>query len=69
MNTQAQSTNLAHRAKTTPPRGARDPRRAHLQRPARAGLEGVRDGMLGSGMEEGLDQSYAALDRLLETLA
>lgn len=28
-----------------------------------------RDGMLGSGMEQGLAQSYAALDRLLETLA
>jgi uncharacterized protein YndB with AHSA1/START domain len=27
-----------------------------------------RDGMLASGMEEGLDQSYAALDRLLATL-
>ena len=27
-----------------------------------------RDGMLGSGMEEGLNQSYAALDRLLATL-
>ena len=24
-----------------------------------------RDGMLGSGMEEGIDQSYAALDRVL----
>ena len=27
-----------------------------------------RDGMVGSGMEEGLGQSYAALDKLLETL-
>jgi uncharacterized protein YndB with AHSA1/START domain len=27
-----------------------------------------RDGMLASGMEEGLNQSYAALDRLLATL-
>jgi uncharacterized protein YndB with AHSA1/START domain len=27
-----------------------------------------RDGMLGSGMEEGMSESYAALDRLLETL-
>ncbi|HSJ15752.1 MAG TPA: SRPBCC family protein [Longimicrobiales bacterium] len=27
-----------------------------------------RDGMLSSGMEQGLDQSYAALDRLLATL-
>jgi uncharacterized protein YndB with AHSA1/START domain len=27
-----------------------------------------RDGMLASGMEEGLNQSYAALDRLLVTL-
>jgi uncharacterized protein YndB with AHSA1/START domain len=27
-----------------------------------------RDGMLSSGMEEGLNQSYAALDRLLATL-
>lgn len=27
-----------------------------------------RDGMVGSGMEEGLGESYAALDRLLETL-
>ena len=24
-----------------------------------------RDGMLGSGMQEGIDQSYAALDRVL----
>ena len=28
-----------------------------------------RDGMLGSGMEQGLNQSYAALDRLLAKLA
>ena len=28
-----------------------------------------RDGMLHSGMEEGMNQSYAALDRLLATLA
>jgi uncharacterized protein YndB with AHSA1/START domain len=28
-----------------------------------------RDGMLSSGMEQGLNQSYAALDRLLATLA
>jgi uncharacterized protein YndB with AHSA1/START domain len=28
-----------------------------------------RDGMLQSGMEEGLNQSYAALDRLLATLS
>jgi uncharacterized protein YndB with AHSA1/START domain len=28
-----------------------------------------RDGMLSSGMEEGLNQSYAALDRLLATLS
>ena len=28
-----------------------------------------RDGMLHSGMEEGLDQSYAALDRLLAAMA
>ena len=28
-----------------------------------------RDGMLNSGMEQGLNQSYAALDRLLATLA
>ncbi len=28
-----------------------------------------RDGMLNSGMDEGLSQSYAALDRLLTTLA
>ena len=27
-----------------------------------------RDGMLGSGMEKGMNQSYAALDRLLERL-
>ena len=27
-----------------------------------------RDGMLQSGMEEGLNQSYAALDRLLDSL-
>jgi uncharacterized protein YndB with AHSA1/START domain len=27
-----------------------------------------RDGMLGSGMEQGLNESYAALDRLLTTL-
>jgi uncharacterized protein YndB with AHSA1/START domain len=27
-----------------------------------------RDGMLSSGMEEGMNQSYGALDRLLETL-
>ena len=27
-----------------------------------------RDGMLASGMEEGLNQSYAALDRVLATL-
>jgi uncharacterized protein YndB with AHSA1/START domain len=27
-----------------------------------------RDGMLSSGMEQGLDQSYAALDGLLATL-
>lgn len=27
-----------------------------------------RDGMLASGMEEGLDESYAALDRLLATM-
>jgi uncharacterized protein YndB with AHSA1/START domain len=27
-----------------------------------------RDGMLGSGMEEGMSESYAALDKLLETL-
>jgi uncharacterized protein YndB with AHSA1/START domain len=27
-----------------------------------------RDGMLASGMEEGLSQSYAALDRVLATL-
>ena len=27
-----------------------------------------RDGMLNSGMEQGLNQSYAALDRLLDTL-
>jgi len=27
-----------------------------------------RDGMLQSGMEQGLNQSYAALDRLLATL-
>jgi len=27
-----------------------------------------RDGMLGSGMEQGLEESYAALDRLLGTL-
>lgn len=28
-----------------------------------------RDGMLGSGMEEGLNQSYAALDKLLSTMS
>ncbi len=28
-----------------------------------------RDGMLGSGMEEGMNQSYAALDRVLTTLS
>ncbi|MGQ0714551.1 MAG: SRPBCC domain-containing protein [Gemmatimonadaceae bacterium] len=28
-----------------------------------------RDGMLQSGMEEGLNQSYEALDRLLSTLS
>ena len=28
-----------------------------------------RDGMLSSGMEEGLNESYAALDRLLANLA
>ena len=28
-----------------------------------------RDGMLSSGMEQGLNESYAALDRLLATLA
>ena len=28
-----------------------------------------RDGMLHSGMQQGLEQSYAALDRLLDTLA
>ena len=28
----------------------------------------MRDGMLGAGMEQGLDQSYAALDKLLTTL-
>ena len=27
-----------------------------------------RDGMLGSGMEQGLNESYAALDRLLARL-
>jgi uncharacterized protein YndB with AHSA1/START domain len=27
-----------------------------------------RDGMLGAGMEQGLNQSYAALDKLLETM-
>ena len=27
-----------------------------------------RDGMLGSGMEGGMSESYAALDKLLETL-
>ena len=27
-----------------------------------------RDGMLGSGMESGMNESYAALDRLLETM-
>jgi hypothetical protein len=29
---------------------------------------GPRDGMMNSGMAEGLNQSYAALDRLLATL-
>jgi hypothetical protein len=40
-----------------------------LSSTAPTGSTGSRDGMLASGMETGMNQSYAALDKVLATLS